>query len=228
MPDLGRGSDRRHARRLPRPCRTRRHHGRHGRRARGRDRQRRAAHHRTDRRLHRAAAGLHAGRAGRRVGDDRARHQGAPHRGGGAGARPHLAANGCVVSAQNGLNELAIAEVVGAGADGRGLRELRRRLPRARRDPLRRSRGGGARRNRRRAHRAGERDSRCVGRLRRTGDRHHEHLGLSVGEGSLRRDALRHCPDQRRRSPMHSPVRNTVHSTSPLRARSWRWRRPVV
>ena len=28
--------------------------------------------------------------------------------------RPHLAADGCVVSAQNGLNELAIAEVVGA------------------------------------------------------------------------------------------------------------------
>src|SRR6187549_1876508 len=28
---------------------------------------------------------------------------------------PHLSENGCVVSAQNGLNELAIAEVVGAG-----------------------------------------------------------------------------------------------------------------
>src|SRR5262245_9059046 len=28
---------------------------------------------------------------------------------------PHLGPNGCVVSAQNGLNEIAIAEVVGAG-----------------------------------------------------------------------------------------------------------------
>ena len=45
---------------------------------------------------------------------------------------PHLTAGGCVVSAQNGLNELAIAEVVGAGAHGRRVRQLRRRLPRAR------------------------------------------------------------------------------------------------
>src|SRR6185436_19407291 len=29
--------------------------------------------------------------------------------------QPHLATDGCVVSAQNGLNELAIADVVGAG-----------------------------------------------------------------------------------------------------------------
>src|SRR4051812_12714536 len=28
--------------------------------------------------------------------------------------RPHLSANGCVISAQNGLNELAIAEIIGS------------------------------------------------------------------------------------------------------------------
>ena len=45
---------------------------------------------------------------------------------------PHLAADGVVVSAQNGLNELVIAEVVGDGAHDRLLRQFRRRLPRAR------------------------------------------------------------------------------------------------
>ena len=63
-------------------------------------------------------------------------------------------ADGCVISAQNGLNELAIAEVVGRGAHGRRVRELRRRLPRARRDSLRRPRRRGRRRDRRPHHAA--------------------------------------------------------------------------
>ena len=45
---------------------------------------------------------------------------------------PHLRADGCVVSAQNGLNELTIADVVGDAAHGRRVRQLRRRLPRSR------------------------------------------------------------------------------------------------
>ena len=45
---------------------------------------------------------------------------------------PHLAPDGVVVSAQNGLNERVIAEIVGARAHDRLLRQFRRRLPWAR------------------------------------------------------------------------------------------------
>ena len=60
---------------------------------------------------------------------------------------PHLAAGGCVVSAQNGLNEIAIADVVGAARTIGRVRQLRRGLHRARRDSLRRTRRGGRRRD---------------------------------------------------------------------------------
>ncbi len=65
---------------------------------------------------------------------------------------PHVAASGCVVSAQNGLNERVIARAIGAGRHHRLLRQLRRRLPLARRGALFRPRRGGDRRTRRRHH----------------------------------------------------------------------------
>ena len=82
-------------------------------------------------------------------------------------------------------------------ADRGRVRQLRRGLPRAGRHPLRRPRGGRRRRDRRPHDAAGDRDSRCLARVRRARDRHAEHLGLPVGQGSLRRHALRHRPHQR-------------------------------
>ena len=106
--------------------------------------------HRADRRVHRARARLHAADAHRHVGPDRPRHEGASHRAPpSARSLPHLTAGGCVVSAQNGLNELAIARGRGRRAHGRRVRQLRRRLPGARRDSLRRPRRRGRRRDRR-------------------------------------------------------------------------------
>ncbi len=58
---------------------------------------------------------------------------------------PHLSDDGCVVSAQNGLNELTIARDRRRGANGRVVRELRRGLHQARRHPLRRPGCRGAR-----------------------------------------------------------------------------------
>ena len=58
---------------------------------------------------------------------------------------PHLADDGCIVSVQNGLNELVIAEVVGGRAHGRRVREFRCGLHGARRRHVWRAwrRGGG-------------------------------------------------------------------------------------
>ena len=78
------------------------------------------------------------------------RRKSPPHgRGGDRGPRaPHLAADGFVVSAQNGLNEHVIAETIGARADDRLLRQFRCRLHGARRGALwwaRRRGAGGTR-----------------------------------------------------------------------------------
>ena len=126
---------------------------------------------------------------------------------------PHLSATGCVISVQNGLNELAIAEVVGAertvgafvnfGADymepgvilygGRG------------------------------AVVVGEIDGRVTPRVTAIrdawldfddrADRHVEHLGLPVGQGSVRRDAVRDRAHQRidRRCARDAGVSRSVH-----------------
>ena len=126
-----------------------------------------------------------------------------------------------MVSAQNGLNELAIAEVVGARAHGRRVRQLRRRLPGAGRDSLRRPRRGGGRRDRRPHHAARRPRSATRGATstpRAIVDA--QHLGLPVGQGSLRRDALRHGAHQRvdRRRARHARV--PARCTSRWRARS--------
>ncbi len=68
---------------------------------------------------------------------------------------PHLAADGFVLSAQNGLNERVIARIAGHGAHDGRLRQFRRRLAGARADPLRqpwRGRGGRDRRGDTRTH----------------------------------------------------------------------------
>ncbi len=55
---------------------------------------------------------------------------------------PHLAQDGYVLSLQNGLNELIIQRIVGAGSDHRCLHQLRRRLDGTWGDPVRQSRCG--------------------------------------------------------------------------------------
>jgi 2-dehydropantoate 2-reductase len=77
--------------------------------------------------------------------------------------RPHLTSDGCVVSAQNGLNEIAIAEIVGAE---RTVGELWRGLPRAGLGALRRARRSRRRRSRRSTHVSYRRDSRGMARFR--------------------------------------------------------------
>ena len=192
------------------------------------DHARRPPRHRADRRVHGARARLHAADAQRHVG----RRSSSPRRRitptpPSAHCCPHLTADGYVVSAQNGLNELAIAEVVGAertvgafvnfGADylepgvihygGRG------------------------------AVVVGEIDGRITPRVtairdawrafRSARDRDAQHLGLPVGQGSLRRDAVRHGADQRvdRRRARHARV--PARCTSRWRARSSPSRRPA-
>ena len=73
---------------------------------------------------------------------------------------PHLAADGYVLSAQNGLNEIAIARAVGRRPHHGLLRQFRRRLARPRRDPLRQPRRGRRRRDRRRPTPTNPRDAR--------------------------------------------------------------------
>ena len=207
--------------RVPRARRPRRHDGRLGRRARGRHQPRRPAGHRTDRRVHARGARLHARDAHRRRGTRScSRRRRITPRPPFARSLPHLTADGCVVSAQNGLNELAIAEVVGRGAHGRRVRQLRRRLPRAGRDSLRRPRRGGRRRDRRTDHAARHRAPRRVARLRRARHRHAEHLGLSLGQGGLRRDALRHRAHERVDRRRARDAARIAHCTSRWRARS--------
>ena len=67
---------------------------------------------------------------------------------------PRLAADGFVVSLQNGFNEDVIAAAVGPRARGRRLRQLRRRRGRARADPARQPGGVHDRRARRGRHAA--------------------------------------------------------------------------
>ena len=110
---------------------------------------------------------------------------------------PHLAPDGFVLSAQNGLNEIAIAAKVGAertmgcfvnfGADWHGPGQILYRQPRRRR----------GRRDRRRDPCAHTRDARaaCDVRARRGADR--QYLGLSLGQARLRGDAVRDRADQR-------------------------------
>ena len=101
----------------------------------------------------------------------------------------------------------------GRRAHGRRVRQLRRRLPGARRDSLRRPRRRGGRRDRRPRHAARHRDSRRVAPFRSARDRDAQHLGLPVGQGSLRGDALRHGADQRvdRRRARHARLPASVH-----------------
>jgi 2-dehydropantoate 2-reductase len=126
---------------------------------------------------------------------------------------PHLTDDGAVISAQNGLNELAVAKIVGDartvgafvnfGADylesgvihygGRGavvVGEIDGRMsPRA----------------------LAIRDAWRAFDERR--DRYAQHLGISVGQGSVRRDAVRHRAHQRldcrgpRQPALSRPVR---------------------
>ena len=144
---LGRGRDRRHAGRVSRARRPRRHAGRHRRRSRRRDRRATASRITgpIDEFTQRGAR-VHAAIADRRRGtrSSSPRRRTTPRRPR-ARSLPHLTADGCVISAQNGLNELAIARDRRRRANGRRVRQLRRRLPRARRDPLRRPRRGGRR-----------------------------------------------------------------------------------
>ncbi|MDW8444311.1 MAG: 2-dehydropantoate 2-reductase N-terminal domain-containing protein [Acetobacteraceae bacterium] len=55
---------------------------------------------------------------------------------------PFVAEDGFVLSAQNGLNELIIAEALGEHRTIRGIRQLRGRLARARAHPVRQPRNG--------------------------------------------------------------------------------------
>ncbi len=54
--------------------------------------------------------------------------------------KPHLAEDGTVLSAQNGLNEIIIAEEIGARAHRRLFREFRRGLARTGPHPVRQPR----------------------------------------------------------------------------------------
>ena len=198
-PDLGRGRDRRHARRVLHPRRPRRAVRRQRGRARRGDqratacrspgrstssrcRRRRSLPGRA--RRARSSAILLASRRRTRRGAARA-------------LRRHLADDGYVVSAQNGLNELVIADVVGERADDRLLRQFRRRLPGA---GVVHYGGHGAvvvgelDGTHHAAHRgAAPPDA----RFRPEGRAHRQHLGLSLGQADLRRAAVRHRPHQR-------------------------------
>ena len=141
---------------------------------------------------------------------------------------PHLTDDGYVVSAQNGLNELVIAEIVGARADDRLLRQFRRRLPGAgRRSTTAAAAPWWSARSTARVTPRVAGAARAAARLRaERAVADAEHLGLSLGQAGLRRDAVRHRAHQRvdrrraRRSARYRPA-----ATSRWRARSWPWRR---
>ena len=81
----------------------------------------------------------------------RPRGEGAPHRRRRSPpCAPHLADDGYVLSAQNGLNEIAHRRTIGEAAHDGLLRQFRRRLARAGPHPLRQPRRGRRRRDRRR------------------------------------------------------------------------------
>ena len=126
---------------------------------------------------------------------------------------PHLTAGGCVVSAQNGLNELAIAEAVGRRADDGRVRQLRRRLSGTGRDSLRRH---AARWSSARSTDASRRACTAVRDAWSDFDsarhRHAEYLGLPVGQ----RKPTARCSSPRRSPTNRSPTRSRCPSYRPL------------
>ena len=147
-------------------CRARHHARRHRARARRRRQSRWTSYQRTDRGIQRARARLHAGCAGRRVGYDRARDEGASH--GARGARARAAPE------RGWLRDLR-AEWAQRARDRRSgwprsyggcVRELRRGLHGAGGDSVRRTRRRCRGRDRRPHHAACAGDSRELARLR--------------------------------------------------------------
>ena len=134
---------------------------------------------------------------------------------------PHLTAGGCVVSAQNGLNELAIAEVGGSGADDGRVRQLRRRLPGAGCDSLRRPGRRGRRRDRRTHHAACHRGARRVERFRSARHRDRRTSGAISGARKPTARCSSPQPSPTNPSPMRSRCPRTGPCTSRWRARSW-------
>ena len=115
------------------------------------DQRERAPHRGAGRAVHRRGAGRHAGAIAGPARRGAARGQGQHTAAALEAIAPRLAPDGFVVSLQNGVNEPLIASIVGERADGRRVRELRRRLPRARADLPRRPRRAVRRRARRHA-----------------------------------------------------------------------------
>ena len=133
-----------------------------------------------------------------------------------AAIAPRLAPDGFVVSLQNGLNEPLIAAGRRRGADGRRVRQLRRGLPR----PRDGSSSAAAAPSTSASSTAGrsERVARLVARPRRTRSATGQHPRLPLGEGGLRRDALR---DRRLRPLDRRRARRAALPTA-LRPRSRR------
>ena len=110
--------------------------------------------------------------------------------------------DGYVVSAQNGLNELVIAEIVGERAHDRLLRQFRRRLHGARAwsSTAATARWWSASSTAAMTPRI-ERPARAAARVRAERRADRQHLGLSLGQADLRRAAVRHRAHRRLASP---------------------------
>ena len=144
-------------------------------------------------------AGCDAGRDRGRLPARRPRREGAAHRGG--------ARRACAASCRRRLRALGPerAERARDRAPCRArahhglLRQFRRRLACAGQDPLRQPRRSRRRRGRRLDPRPHARDARAAQDLRARRGADRRHLGLSLGQARLRRDAVRDRADGRTR-----------------------------